>query len=607
MGNTSELDSNKLIAEFLAANLDRIVEFAGSGVKAARNLTRSKLDGTYRKYLSRLYDRHSRAKSFFIRAEPTPLYDFFVPLDLAMGKRVLSKPGAQEIASAARTAVIMGSGGCGKTMMMRHLLITTLQSQAKTPLFLELRQLNQSQRPLRYTLLETLQVGGLEVDDAYLELALKAGHFCILLDGFDELEHRLRKPLASQIQDLADRYPNNWIIVSSRPDSEIQGWTTFAQLSVCPLGLDSAVELVAKLPFDDPIKARFIDDLRRELFRRHKSFLSNPLLLSIMLLTYSDIAHIPTKLSLFYGQAYDALFHKHDALKGGFQRERRTTLDIQDFARVFSAFCVQSYDRREFAFSRLRALEYLDAARSISQIPFDSSAFLEDALQAACLLVEDGLELTFAHRSFQEYFVARFVSAAPANVKAQLVKRFASSVQRDSVLNLLYEIDPYAVELYYVLPAIDKLKASVGLKRKVGISHYLRFLQTLYISIEFRTEHDSQLGFVIRDVPLLYAVMFALKTYRSGEELSFPTPTAHLERSKQLFLAKVGDQTRLSTKTLTTRSPLTRHLADFAGWPANLQELQRVFDTADDIRKRHEVAQESLERILAGRPGRTAP
>ena len=90
-------------------------------------------------------------------------------------------------------------------------------------------------------------------------------------------------------------------------------------MRVQPLDLASAVELVRKLPFDDPVKERFVADLHGGLFKSHESFLSNPLLLSIMLLTYSDIAHIPTKLSIFYTQAYESLFQKHDALKGGFR------------------------------------------------------------------------------------------------------------------------------------------------------------------------------------------------------------------------------------------------------------------------------------------------
>jgi len=67
-----------------------------------------------------------------------PLYQFFVPLDLANERRGLRKPTAEDLAAAASSAIITGSGGSGKTMLMRHLLISTIRSRLKTPLFFEL-------------------------------------------------------------------------------------------------------------------------------------------------------------------------------------------------------------------------------------------------------------------------------------------------------------------------------------------------------------------------------------------------------------------------------------------------------------------------------------
>ena len=116
------LDPNKLVAEFANSNMNRIVDSVAHGMKGTRNRVRAKLDRTYRNYLSRILDRYSNAKSFFIRTEPTPLYEFFVPLDLLTEQRTLTKPGAPDVAAVASAAIVTGSGGCGKTMLMRHFL-----------------------------------------------------------------------------------------------------------------------------------------------------------------------------------------------------------------------------------------------------------------------------------------------------------------------------------------------------------------------------------------------------------------------------------------------------------------------------------------------------
>ena len=213
----SELDVNKIAAAFVQANAEGAWSAITSRVKGARNMVRSKFEGTYRSYLERVLGRYSRGKSFFVRSKPVPLYEFFVPLDLATQRRVLCKPSATEMAAVSRNSIITGSGGSGKTMMMRHILISTIVDRAKTPIFLELRQLNQSEEGVRSALLRTLQTNDLDVDDEYLEVALAAGHFSVMLDGFDELQRSRRKGVAREIQELVERYPSNWFVMSSRP------------------------------------------------------------------------------------------------------------------------------------------------------------------------------------------------------------------------------------------------------------------------------------------------------------------------------------------------------------------------------------------------------
>jgi len=207
-------------------------------------------------------------------------------------------------------------------------------------------------------------------------------------------------------------------MVSSRPDQEFAGWSQFSVFKAKALTLSQACSLVDKLPYDEELKTKFIGDIKDGLFEKHQSFLSNPLLLSIMLLTYGHSADIPNKLSIFYNQAYEALFQRHDAMKGAYQRDKLTNLDIQDFARIFSAFSVQTYDKRIFSFSSSDAIKFLEKSKNIVNVKFDPQAYLTDALQAVCLLVEEGLFITFSHRSFQEFFTAKFINdSKPENQK----------------------------------------------------------------------------------------------------------------------------------------------------------------------------------------------
>ena len=598
---SEELDPNKLVVEFINANFDRIAQPILSGIKGTKAIFRSRLKTTYSAYLERILERHSKSKSFFVRSE-VPISSFFVPPNLSNRQHQLSAPTAASLAAVAPATIVTGLGGCGKTMLMRHFLVSSILEQTKTPVLVELRQLNNSDNSLQDTVLQTLEANGLDVDQKYMELAFKAGHFCLLLDGFDELLNQLREPLIQQIQRFHETYPKNWIFVSSRPDKKLEGLVGFSSFSVDPLDLDQAVDLVQRLPFDDPVKGRFIDSLNNGLYEKHVSFLSNPLLLSIMLLTFGDTAHIPDKLSIFYQQAYDSLFQKHDALKGGFQRDRRTKLDIQDFAKVFSAFCVQAYDKRQFSFTYSQALQYFDKARNISGLEFESEEVLQDSMQAVCLMIEDGLEIGFVHRSFQEFFVAKFISSSPPDTKGKLIERFSQSgeVDVDAVLQLLFEMDPYAVEEHYLLPSIEKIKTLVKFKRTVGVTHSLRYLKIMFERFEIirvSNETSPSLGAVIKNFYLFNAVTFAHRAYPRTEDDSNDSKKIR-ESIVEVFQEEYGEEGTVSLSSLRTTHRFFHSLIKSTNfW--GISNLQQIIDIGALIEKRHKKSLSSLDAILS--------
>jgi len=436
-----------------------------------------------------------------------------------------------------------------------------------------------------------LERNGLSFGDDYIEKALEAGHFVLLLDGFDELEHDKHDQAKREICSFAERYNKNWVVLASRPDSYLEGVHGFVTVRIQPLDVDQACTLIEKLPSEDELRDKFLIELRKKLFEKHKSFLSNPLLLTIMLLTYGENAEIPTKLNVFYNQAYEALFHKHDAQKGGYKRKRRSKLDIQDYATAFSAFSLKTYDKRAFQFSRVEALEYIDKARELTRLEYKSKDFLYDTLQAVCLMIEDGIYFTFTHRSFQEYFVARFIAQARPETQKRLVKRYYKSVRSDSVFELLYEICPEVVERNYILPEIERLKKIIGLKRKVGITHYTRYLKKAFKEVSVTI--DSQLC-ILSNPTFPNLCSFTLRC--CGHLVASTGNSSKNSKERENFFKIYGNRD-IDIKKLTNRSPFVKGLAEHGGF-LSLATLQRVFDIAELLEKRLRKTEASLEEII---------
>lgn len=74
-----------------------------------------------------------------MRGDPVPLYRFYVPLHLKYRDKIIKEPALADVLKKSLYCVIVGSAGSGKSMFIRHLLLSALFAKAKVPIFIELR------------------------------------------------------------------------------------------------------------------------------------------------------------------------------------------------------------------------------------------------------------------------------------------------------------------------------------------------------------------------------------------------------------------------------------------------------------------------------------
>lgn len=553
-------------------------------------------------YAAAVVKKHSKAKTFLIRTEAVDLYDFYVPASVNVkGRSRVDRVDLNKLRTIDSRLIITGSGGSGKTILLRHLLLDSLLSGTAFPLLVELRNLNDSSnKSLRSEIVDNLRANGFGLSEDYINRSLAEGLFVLLLDGFDEIQFTQRKALELEIRKLATS-TSCQIVITSRPDSNLQSWEKFTNVEISNLTLDEACELVEKVKFDDDIKMRFVKSLRSGIFATHEFFLSNPLLLSIMLLTYGDSADIPKRLSSFYMQAYEALFQQHDALKASFRRERKTDLDIYEFARLFSGFSVVSYDARAFRFSRTDGIAFVRKAAEITGVTRASSdGFLDDAKQSVCLLLEDGLELAFAHRSFQEYFAARFIAESNEILQKKLIEKItsgrSSTLRSDNVIGLLHEMDPMLVEKFYLIPKLSVFFGKAA-NRKVSkifwLSAFLKCFDMISMNRDDRrvwwhvsTRNDAThdlIGFVVsRYMPEMIGLDADL--WRAKSEAF----------SRKYFS---GNEFQLPLKDVTVRSRFIDDLGELHKY-WNVAGLEKIRLCLRDMKARAASRADAIDRIF---------
>jgi hypothetical protein len=84
--------------------------------------------------------------------------------------------------------------------------------------------------------------------------------------------------------------------------------------------------------------------------------------------------------------------------------------------------------------------------------------FLDDLCSSISILIREGEQYNYIHRSFQEYFVAVFLATREVENFQDIIKKFITERSNDTVVPLLQDINPDKFENKFLQPALEKLR-----------------------------------------------------------------------------------------------------------------------------------------------------
>lgn len=464
-------------------------------------------EAPFSKYLERAKDFYSKTKTLLYSEKPREFYDFYVCNTLRVaqtrrnskaqyigGEAHLSDVTISKLEGLTNYAIISGTGGIGKSMMMRHLLLTaisTYESTGKLPILISLKNYS-SDCDLRAFIYQSVKAIDYSVIPDQVYDLLENGNCIILLDGLDEILSSLRDKFETELEHLTIRYPENMFVISSRPTTQFLSYKRFTVFEIDEFTKEQSLELVDRLDFYDvEAKTKFRDDLDKRLFKSHKQFASNPLLLTIMLMTYSSIGDIPGKMHIFYAKAFETMARLHDATKGAYKRPLHTGLEPEEFAKYFAEFCARTYRAEELEFTAKTFSEYMEKVikHRGEELKCSTRDFLLDLKDNLCIMYEEGEKYYFVHRSFQEYFSAVFFSEQMDDKLAMIADQFKELRQKsyhDKTFDMLYDMIPQKIDRFVFAPYLKELW-----NRCDSGNGYWTFLTLMYPTI-FSYSGDSE-------------------------------------------------------------------------------------------------------------------
>ncbi|MBM7772232.1 hypothetical protein JOD54_002436 [Actinokineospora baliensis] len=424
---------------------------------AGTRLVRAK---ALREYRARVADRYASLPVLFMPDEGLDAAKVYVPLRTS--EQTDAGADAYERLKSARRAVVLGRPGAGKTMLLRHSMLTwardpTWRRGQKVPVLLELHRFAET---AEQQIIAQFAEDGFARPERFVARALRDGGLSVLFDGLDEVASAERARVAGHLRAFAARYPECQVVVTCRTAIYDQ---------------DLAPEITARFhiaDFDDRAIRRFLtqwpgipDALDAERLMaalrdapRIMQLAQNPLLLTMIAYLYGgkDESRIvlPHSRAEFYGEVTDILLRRLKDTRNQFKGPQKKAL-LKHLALAAQAVPVNAVDRRTLRYEDVLA-EITRVGPSLGLKDSDANQVLEEIVDRSGLLLrlDGGSAYMFAHLSLQEYLAAVAHEQDPAALLAafradpadwrEVVKLWCGAVSADAgpLVAQVFEDDP---------------------------------------------------------------------------------------------------------------------------------------------------------------------
>jgi hypothetical protein len=257
-----------------------------------------------------------------------------------------------------------------------------------------------------------------------------------------------------------------------------------------PFNKKQVLSLVSKMRYDKTTKNEFSRLVRESLFETHREYLSNPLLATLMLLTFDQGAEIPTRMHTFFERAFDVLFYKHDATKEtSFRRKFKTALAIDDFRSIFATFSAFTYLDHGSSFTHPQALNCASGALEYNESSEKADALISDLCTSVSILIREGDNYNYIHRSMQEFFVAQFLAFREMENWDTIVEQIVKDRPNDTVVRQLADINRDRFERQFLATRIASLRQD--LNQIDAEKNPAKIFLLFYITVSFRERNIS--------------------------------------------------------------------------------------------------------------------
>ena len=312
--------------------------------------------------------------------------------------------------------LVLGKPGSGKTTFLKHLAIQHIQNKFKVdlvPFFITLKDFAETtDKPSLFNYLAN-DLGSRDQEN--FQQILNQGKALILLDGLDEVLAADSKKVIKEIINFSNKFLKNQYVLTCRIAAKQYTFDKFTEVEIADFDKGQIKIFATNWFQNQDIKAeKFIEDLEKD--EPTEELAKNPLLLTLLCLTYEELRHFPLNRASLYKEGLDALLKKWDKKRGIERDQVYKKLWLERKKDLLSKIAWDTFSPGEYFFKQEKVERYI--CQYIRNLPgantdeealhLDSDAVLRSIESQHGLLVARAKEIySFSHLTFQEYFTAR--------------------------------------------------------------------------------------------------------------------------------------------------------------------------------------------------------
>lgn len=319
--------------------------------------------------------------------------------------------------------MILGKPGAGKTTFMKQLATLCNQGEfqaERVPVFITLKEFSEAkgQPELATYIAQQWQQCGVQ-ETSSIEFVFTQGRALILLDSLDEVQGKNHQRVFNEIKDFSHKFRNCRVIMTCRLAAREYTFEQFTEIELADFDDEQIAEFAQKWfsTKKEPRKSETFMQ-RLENIKPIKELATNPLLLTLLCLIFSEAAAFPINRAELYKEGLDLLLKKWDAKRNIERDQIYKKLSLKRKEDLLSQLAFHTLNKGEYFFKKsVIEQQIVDYIRNLPGTKDDDALQLDGADILASIEAQHGLLVerakgiySFSHLTFQEYFTAKQIT-----------------------------------------------------------------------------------------------------------------------------------------------------------------------------------------------------